>query len=279
MAYTAKSRESGRAPLPISFPGAAGSRWWIQPVFTVVVLSLFGLYATVRAFENSFFYYPWVANDVPTDIIHAATYLSPFYSPYIPIRIALGSFVISPALYILIFPLGFRLTCYYYRKAYYRSFFWDPPACALAEPNQNARMNYSGERTIFIFQNFHRYALYAALAFILLLWYDTFKAFLFMDNGVRHFGIGVGSLVFLINIVLLSAYTFGCHSFRHLIGGGMDCYSCDALSRTRYGLWAKVSFLNKRHAMFAWLSLFSVALTDVYINLLGRGIIMDFRIL
>ena len=29
---------------------------------------------------------------------------------------------------ILIFPLGFRLTCYYYRKAYYRAFFLAPPA-------------------------------------------------------------------------------------------------------------------------------------------------------
>jgi hypothetical protein len=140
-------------------------------------------------------------------------------------------------------------------------------------------MNYSGERTIFLFQNFHRYALYAALAFILLLWYDTLKAFFFVDNGVRHFGIGVGSLVFLINILLLSAYTLGCHSFRHLVGGGMDCYSCDALSRTRYGLWTKVSFLNKRHAMFAWLSLFSVALTDVYVLLIARGVITDFRVL
>ena len=279
MAYSAKSRETGRAPLPISFPGAAGDTWWVQPLFTVVVLSLFGLYATVRAFQNSYFYYPWVSNSAPLDVIHGATYLSPFYSPYIPLRLSFGSFTLSPAIYILVFPLSFRLTCYYYRKAYYRSFFWDPPACALAEPNENARMHYSGERTIFIFQNFHRYALYAAIAIVLILWYDAFKSFFFVDNGVRHFGIGLGSLVFLINALLLSAYTFGCHSFRHLIGGGTDCYSCTALDRTRYGLWTKVSFLNKRHANFAWYSLFSVAIADIYVLLAASGVIQDVRIL
>ena len=38
---------------------------------------------------------------------------------------------LSPALLILIFPLGFRLTCYYYRRSYYRAFWWSPPSCAV----------------------------------------------------------------------------------------------------------------------------------------------------
>jgi len=42
----------------------------------------------------------------------------------------LNWFRLSPALLILIFPLGFRFTCYYYRRSYYRAFWWSPPACA-----------------------------------------------------------------------------------------------------------------------------------------------------
>ena len=66
---------------------------------------------------------------------------------------------VSPALFILPFPLLFRATCYYYRKAYYRAFFWDPPACAVSEVAP--RKNYTGEREFpFILQNLHRYAFY-----------------------------------------------------------------------------------------------------------------------
>ena len=39
------------------------------------------------------------------------------------------------------FLLLFRLTCYYYRKAYYRAFWLSPPACAVAEPHAK----YTGE--------------------------------------------------------------------------------------------------------------------------------------
>src|SRR5438067_1236350 len=72
----------------------------------------------------------------------------------------------SPALLILPFPLGFRLTCYYYRKAYYRSFWLSPPACAVAD----AHRRYTGERRFpLIFQNVHRYFFYLALPFAVLL--------------------------------------------------------------------------------------------------------------
>ena len=67
---------------------------------------------------------------------------------------------LSPALLILIFPLGFRLTCYYYRKAYYRGFWASPPACAVAEPHAK----YTGEtRFPLILQNIHRYFFYFAV--------------------------------------------------------------------------------------------------------------------
>src|SRR6267378_2414818 len=107
----------------------------------------------------------------------------------------------SPAILILGAPLGFRATCYYYRKAYYRAFFLDPPACAVGESRPH---RYSGESAFpLILQNLHRYFLYVALIFLIILWYDAVRAFWFAGG----FGIGVGSLVLLTNIILLSLYT------------------------------------------------------------------------
>ena len=66
----------------------------------------------------------------------------------------------------------------------------------------------------------------------------------FGPEGDKHFGLGVGTLVLLINVVLLSGYTLGCHSFRHLVGGKLDCYSCDGIDRHRYGFWSRVTMLR-----------------------------------
>ena len=244
--------------------------WWISPLAFFLLFSAFGMWATFRAFQNDFYAF--------------GPYLSPFYSPTIKTGLHLGKFTLSPALLILPFPLSFRLSCYYYRKAIYRSYLQDPAGCAVAEPRWLAKLRYlryQGERALpFVAQNFHRYAFYAAVVFILLLWVDTFKAFFFDNaNGVgSHFGLHVGTLVFLANILLLSAYTFSCHSWRHLIGGNLDCYSCSALNKTRYGLWSKVSFLNERHGLWAMMSLCSVALTDVYVWLVASGKITDLTI-
>jgi hypothetical protein len=69
---------------------------------------------------------------------------------FTPVSAEIFNFALSPALIILIFPLGFRMTCYYYRKAYYRSFWMSPPACAVAEPHKT----YTGEtRAPLILQN------------------------------------------------------------------------------------------------------------------------------
>jgi hypothetical protein len=169
--------------------------------------------------------------------------------------------------------LGFRATCYYYRKAYYRAFFLDPPACAVGEARGHG---YGGETTFpLILQNLHRYFLYVALIFLLILWYDAIRAFWF-EGGLR---VGVGSLVLLANIVLLSLYTLSCHSLRHIVGGKVDCFSCTTFGRQRHTAWRGASFLNERHMLFAWLSLISVGLADLYIRLLASGTISDFRLL
>ena len=150
----------------------------------------FSIYATLRAFEGKFY--------------EAAPYLSPFYSPLIDPHHHWLPLWFSPAMLILAFPLGFRVTCYYYRKALYRAFLMDPPACAVGE---SPHRNYRGEAKFpFILQNAHRYFLYAAVVFLCFLWYDAFRAFWFPGpDKTLHFGIGLGSLVLLVNIVLLSS--------------------------------------------------------------------------
>ena len=231
--------------------------WWLESIPVWILLGGFGVYATLRAFEGKFF--EW------------GPYLSPFYSPLIDRNHHWWPF--SPALLILSIPLGFRVTCYYYRKAYYRAFFFDPPACAVGEP---AGRKYSGEtRFPFVLQNIHRYGLLTSLIFLLFLWYDAIRAFWFEG----HFYIGLGSLVLVANVVLLSLYAVSCHSWRHLIGGKLDCFSCTAFNRARHGMWKKSSFLNERHMLYAWCSLISVGFADFYVRMVASGMIKDFRIL
>jgi hypothetical protein len=215
------------------------------------------VYATLRAFEGA--HYEW------------GPYLSPFYSPLIDAQHTWWK--LSPALLILGGPLGFRATCYYYRKAYYRAFFLDPPGCAV---NDRGHKNYRGETAFpFILQNVHRYFFYLALVFLGFLWYDAILAF----NFDGHFGVGLGTLVMLTNIILLTLYTFSCHSLRHLAGGKVDCFSCVSFGKARYAGWRGLTILNERHMLWAWMSLFSVGLTDFYIRSLATGLIRDIRIL
>lgn len=229
--------------------------WWVEIIPIIVLMGGFSLYATWRGFEERFF--SW------------GPYLSPFYSPLIDVHHLWWPF--SPAFLILGGPLGFRATCYYYRKALYRAFLLDPPACTVGEP----RHSYSGETKFpFILQNLHRYFLYLAVLFLAFLWHDAFKAFFF--DG--HFGIGVGSLVLTLNVSLLSLYTFSCHSLRHLAGGKLDCFSCATFGKPRYGAWRGISFLNERHMIFAWCSLISVGSADFYIRLVSSGAIRDVRL-
>src|SRR5690242_10016411 len=159
----------------------------------------------------------------------------------------------SPAMLILIFPLAFRMTCYYYRGAYYKAFWADPPSCTVGEP----RKKYLGERSFpLIIQNIHRYFLYLALIFLVLLAHDVWDA-LWFDG---HFGIGVGTLVLLTNLLLLSSYTFGCHSFRHLVGGFRDRLAGRPVRKLAYDC---VSCFNRRHMLFAWCGVFLFGLCDM----------------
>jgi hypothetical protein len=171
-------------------------------------------------------------------------------------------------------PGGFRLTCYYYRGAYYKTFWADPPSCTVGEP----RKHYRGERSFpLILQNAHRFFLYLALLLLVILTIDVWRALWFTDaaTGQTHFGIGVGTIVLATNVVLLACYTFGCHSLRHLVGGRLDELS---KSSGRNQAYSCVTCLNQRHMLFAWLSLCSVMFADLYVRLCSMGIWSDWRI-
>lgn len=169
-------------------------------------------------------------------------------------------------------PLFFRVTCYYYRKAYYRSFLADPPACGVGEP----RSHYHGEtRFPFILQNSHRYFLYFALPLIPLHWLNVVHACVW-EGGLR---VTVGTVLLAANAFLLMAYTLSCHSLRHLVGGRTDCFSCAAFGGARYRMWRGVSVLNVNHMLWAWASLFSLTVSDLYIWMVATGRVPDARLI
>jgi hypothetical protein len=245
--------------------------WWAAPLGVFIGLSAFLIYATWAAFQNAHY--------------HFGPYLSPFYAPelwgdsphaWFGPKPAWWPAVVpfSPALLILPFPGGFRFTCYYYRGAYYKAFWADPPSCAVGEP----RTTYWGENSFpLILQNVHRFFMWVAVVFIGLLAYDAFKSYWFTDaTGATHFGIGVGSLVLTLNVCLLASYTWGCHVLRHVVGGRMDEVSKSPVCDMAYSC---VTSLNVKHQLFAWCSLFSVAFADIYVRLCSMGIWTDFRIL
>ena len=227
--------------------------WWLQPAATAAGLGAFGIYSFWAALQGND--YEW------------GPYLSPFYSPLILV----DWWQFSPAFLILWMPLGFRATCYYYRKAYYRSFFLDPAACSVGEFGEH---RYCGENKFpFIFQNMHRYFFYLALLVLGFLWDDAIQGFFFEDG----FHVGVGSLVLTVNCVLLSLYTLGCHSLRHLIGGKMDTFHGGACA-VRHSCWKGVTHFNERHMLWAWYSLFWVGFTDFYVRMLASGRFTDVRL-
>jgi hypothetical protein len=174
---------------------------------------------------------------------------------------------ISPALFILIFPLGFRMTCYYYRKAYFRSFWFSPPACAVAEPHAK----YTGEtRFPLIINNIHRYFFYFGLVFNTLLTVDAILAFRNAEGQWGH--MSIGTLVLLLNATLLWGYSASCHSCRHAIGGRLRHFSKHPI---RYKLWTLVSRLNTKHQNFAWVSLIWVAFSDFFVRMVASGTITN----
>ena len=212
--------------------------WWLSPLLVFLGFGAFLVYANWAAFQNAYY--------------TSGPYISPFYSPELwgssphamfgPKPTWFPSFLpFSPALFILWNPGLFRFTCYY-------------------------------ERSFpLILQNFHRYFLRLSYIIWGFLAWDVVKAFDF--DG--HFGMGLGTIVLLVNVILIGGYVFGCHAFRHLVGGGLDQISKHPV---RGELYNCVSCLNSNHKKWAWASLFSVGFADIYVRLCSMGIWTDWRI-
>ncbi len=276
---TTTSRDSGTLTSP-----AAGrpsirkrtlrrDRWWLAPLVTALSLATFVIYAGIRSFWGSAYY------------VEQYHYLTPFYSPCLSGSCLPGSSHfgqplpefppwIPLAVVSLPFLLAFRITCYYYRKAYYRSFWLAPPACAVAEPHDR----YTGENKFpLILQSFHRYFFYAAMIIVLINTYDLVLSFQSdAPDGSFRFGLGLGNIVLLINVVALWLYNLSCHSCRHVVGGRLKHFSRHPV---RYWMWTQVSKLNTRHMLWAWISLGTLVLTDLYVMLVASGTIPDLRII
>jgi hypothetical protein len=250
---------TGRPGLRQAHVGLAGvgatervDLWWVGPLATALGLIAFVIYSVWVVVAGTDFRY--------------GPYLSPYYSPQFAVP------GISSALVVAWIPALFRFTCYYYRKAYYRALVWSPPACAVSEP----RRAYTGEdRPPLAWLSIaHRWFLYLAIIVLGFLWSDVVHAFEF--DG--RFGVGLGSIIMLVNTILLTGFTFGCHALRSLVGGNVRCFSCAAFGGARYRTWRGVTFFNAWHMGWAWLSLGSVALTDLYIRLCAGGVIADPRV-
>ncbi|MFH1025000.1 MAG: succinate dehydrogenase [Planctomycetota bacterium] len=276
-------------------------RWWLGPLLMFLGILAFVIYATWAGMAGRHFEIRENGSEFAGRAV--APYLSPFYHPLIFDATSGHAWIKKPrpdwwpllfpfssAIFVVWAPAIFRLTCYYFRKAYYRAIWADPPACAVGEP----RKTYWGEnRFPLILQNLHRYALYLALLMLATIWVDAVRAFwwptdrggLHLPAGTRQFGIGVGSLVLLADAACLTCYVLGCHCLRHLVGGRKDRFSCatpaggELPTGFSHRFWRFATRFNEQHALWAWVSLVTVGATDVYIRLCSMGVISDIRIL
>lgn len=262
------------ATAPAKARAAIGERtlrkdnWRRYPIVTLVIFTAWLAYGLVRALMGADFFVPQYH------------YLTPFYSPCLNVKCGdaaeFGTFLpggtpffIPFAAISLPFLLLFRLTCYYYRKAYYRAYWASPPACGVREPHKT----YTGERRFpLIGQNLHRYFWAAAFLISLVNTWDAIRAFHGKDGG---FGIGIGTLILLANVILLWGYTLSCHSCRHIVGGRLKNFSKHPI---RYWAWMQISKLNERHGQFALITLGSLVVADLYVALVAHGTFSDVRI-
>jgi hypothetical protein len=257
----------GRTRAQISEATLRTDPWWRSPAVVAALLTIWVVYATVHVFLGRWYWVPQYH------------YLTPFYSPCVSGACAAGSSalgqwfpkvpsIVPYAIVSLPFVLGFRLSCYYYRRAYYRAFWRAPAACAVREPHAT----YTGEtRLPLILQNLHRYFFYLVVLISILNTYDVVEAFHGKTGGV---GFGLGTLIMLVNVVLLWGYTLSCHSCRHITGGRLKNFSRHPV---RYWAWTQVSKLNAKHMQLAWITLGTLMLTDLYILLLAAGVFPDLR--
>jgi hypothetical protein len=234
--------------------------WWGKPALQFTALFSFFLYAF------------WaIMLDLDHFKVEGTHYVSPFFSP--EIEISNWPDWLSPALVLIWAPVGFRATCYYARKVYYRAFLVDPPGCAIGE-FRKMDGKYKGESAWpWILNNLHRYFFYAAFILAVIHWYDFILAMKFEENNQTEWGFGIGTFILGLDALFLSLYVLSCHSFKHIIGGSIDCHNCTRGNNIRYNGWKRVKKLNEKHHIYFWLSLLMIVVADLYIRLVSRGIL------
>lgn len=249
--------------------------WWSQPVAMGTGLTAALLYT----FWRLFFYDADISYK-----LHGSTVMSPIFSPNVLEWDLFGLSAwnhpewVNAAILVLWIPFGFRGTCYYMRRVYYRTFFASPTACWVDEPEINKAIGYQGERRMFLFNNLHRYFLYAAMVIILIKWWDVTHTMHFHSPAHEGYGLSIGTFVMGIEAFLLTMYVTSCHALRHLAGGMLDRWT-SRISRVRGALFGKISIANRSHGFWFWTSLTFVFLGDIWVLLVAEGRVNDMVLL
>lgn len=235
--------------------------WWLQPFLMGLGLTIGMAWAFLRVL--------YFDGDISYDD-HRVT--SPIFSPDV---VHIFNFQPAPwvnsAMLILWIPFGFRGTCYYMRRVYFRTFFASPAGCVVSEPAINKKLGYAGEKRLFIFNNLHRYMLLLAMMILLVKWYDVFHSMQYSTGGV---GLSLGTILLAIESYLLTMYVTSCHSFRHFVGGILDRWDKGS-SVLRGKLFNRVTGYNRSHGFWFWLSLAFVYVGDLWVMLVSSGKISD----
>jgi len=229
---------------------------WLLFGFTFVAFAVYSILVVAFDFKHGV-----------RGVVTGADYQSPFYGPDLTGYLSNWPVSLPFALLTLWAPFGFRGTCYYMRRVYYRSIFSSPPGCAI-EGFEGRRGKYSGETKFpFFLNNYHKYFLYLAIVLGLFHWYEVIL-------GVFHDGIyiGVGTIFAFLDAFFLTLYISSCHAFRNIFGG-----SSKRPGKFKYNFWSFISGLNERHGIFFWLSLFSIWIYDIYIRLVAWGFLTEVR--
>jgi hypothetical protein len=248
--------------------------WLRQPLAMGIALTAAMIYTAVRLFL-----YP----DTIHYEVNGATVMSPIFSPNVLEWELFGlkewgetdapSWV-NAAILVLWIPFGFRGTCYYMRRVYYRTFFASPVACWVDEPEINKKIGYKGEKRLFIFNNLHRYFLYAAMIILAIKWWDVTHTLHFTEGAAQGWGICIGTLVMGFEAFLLTMYVTSCHALRHLAGGVLDRWT-SPIAKLRGKLFGRISVLNRSHAFWFWTSLTFVFLGDLWVLAVDAGMVSD----
>ena len=228
--------------------------WWAGPAATVLVLSGFIVYATLRAFEGNA--YEWGA------------YLSPFYSPFFDVGWAQGlgprrssrrrcSSCPGPRASGSLATTTARPTTAPSRGTRRRA-----PSASARRTATTARRSSSSSRTCTATRCTWR------VIFLVILWKDAIVGVFGWKDGVH---VGVGTLVMLTNCVLLSGLHVRLPQLpaphrrqrEQLLDGR-------ARQRAPPALEARHACSTSGTMLFAWVSLFSVALTDLYIRMVAQ---------